>query len=287
MNRLITNVRRLFLLLTILTVCMGLTACHPFVEKTRLALIQERGYLIMGTINSPLTYSTDGENTAGIDYELGNQFSKELNLPLKIRTFDTLNSLLSALERGDVDFVGAGLTLTKKRAEKYRSSPPYYYITQKLVYRKGERRPRKMGGLDAPVHVLKDSSHEERLAEIKKLVPNLKIVQTVEDDQEGLLALIENKKIKYAIVDSTTLAQSQRFYPHLAEAFIVHKKMPVAWLTRKSKDVTLYAAMIEFMGHAYRKGTVARIEEKYFGHVGRFDYVDTRVLSLKIRETER
>ena len=277
------NVKRFFFLLTLVALSLGLTGCNPFTQESTLESIQDRGYLLMGTINSSLTYSSDGEKTTGIDYELGDQFAKSINLPLQVRTFESLSALFHALDRGDIDFVGAGLTLTEKREKKYRSSPPYYYITQKLVYRKGSHRPRKLADLEGPIYVLKDSSHEERLAEIKKELPSLKIIQTVKDDQEGLLALIENKKIKYAIVDSTVLAQKQRFYPNLAEAFIVHKKSPVAWLIRKEQDATLYAAMIEFMGQSYQKGTVARIEEKYFGHVGHFDYVDTRVFLSRIK----
>jgi membrane-bound lytic murein transglycosylase F len=245
--------------------------------------MQDRGYFVLGTMNSTLTYSSDGEKTSGIDYELAKKFSEYLGLPLQVKVFPTLEALFSALDRKDVDFIGAGLTLTKKRAEKYRSSPPYYYMTEKLVYRKGARRPRTLTELKAPVYVLKKSSHEEHLLRFQEKVPTLQIKRTEEDDQEGLLSLIEKKEIKYAIVDSTTLAQKQRFYPNLAAAFIVDKKFPVAWLIRKDQDATFYSAMIEFMGKSYLDNTLTRIEEKYFGHVEEFDYVDTRIFLSRIK----
>ncbi|HIP76199.1 MAG TPA: membrane-bound lytic murein transglycosylase MltF [Psychromonas hadalis] len=269
-------------ILTLLLFCVGLSCCNPFTKKSTLESMQDRGFLLLGTMNSTLTYSTDGDKTSGIDYELAKKFAKDLNLPLKVRVFPTLEKLFNALDRNEVDFIGAGLTLTEKRKEKYRSSPPYYYMTQKLVYRKGTHRPRKIADLTEPVHVLKDSSHEERLSDLQKKNPTLEIISE-DNDQEGLLAMIERREIRFAIVDSTSLAQNQRFYPNLAEAFTVDKKAPVSWFIRKDQYDTFYSAMIAFMGKVHSDSTLARIEEKYFGHVRHFDYVDTRVFLKRIK----
>jgi len=78
------------------------------------------------------------------------------------------------------------------------------------------------------------------------------------------------------------LAQKQRYYPSLAEAFTIYEKQPVAWLIRKAQDDSFYSAMIEFMGNQYNSGTIAKVEEKYFGHIGDFDYVDTRIFLKRI-----
>lgn len=259
-----------------------LSACNPFIHTTHLEEMQTRQTLIMGTMNSSLTYSYDGDNYSGLDYELGKKFATYLKLELVIKEFDNLDELFTALENNDIDFAGAGLTLTPKRAEKYRSSPPYYYLSQKLVYHKGTYRPRDMSDIDAPINVLKSSSHEENINESIDEYPNLVINVLDNEDQESLLQKIAEKEIEYAIVDSTTLAQKQRYYPSLAEAFTIYEKQPVAWLIRKEQDDSLYSAMIEFMGNQYKSGTIAKIEEKYFGHIGDFDYVDTRTFLKRI-----
>jgi len=259
-----------------------LAACNPFVHTTDLENMQTRETLIMGTINSSLTYSYDGDNYSGLDYELGKKFATYLKLKLVVKEFDNLDELFLALDNNEIDFVGAGLTLTPKRAEKYRSSPPYYYLSQKLVYHKGTYRPREISDVDAPINVLKGSSHEENINESLEDYPELIINVLENEDQESLLQKIAEKEIEYAIVDSTTLAQKQRYYPSLAEAFTIYKKQPVAWLIRKEQDDSLYSAMIEFMGNQYQSGTIAKIEEKYFGHIGDFDYVDTRAFLTRI-----
>ncbi|MDN2664719.1 membrane-bound lytic murein transglycosylase MltF [Psychromonas sp. 14N.309.X.WAT.B.A12] len=259
-----------------------LTACNPVTPTTDLEEMQARQTLIMGTMNSALTYSFDGDNYSGLDYELGKKFAKYLNLKLIIKEYDDFDSLFSALEDNEIDFAGAGLTLTPKRAEKYRSSPPYYYLSQTLVYHKGTYRPRDISDIDAPVNVLKGSSHEENIKASLIDYPDLVINVLENEDQESLLQKVAQKEIQYAIVDSTTLAQKQRYYPSLAEAFTIYEKQPVAWLIRKAQDDSFYSAMIEFMGNQYNSGTIAKVEEKYFGHIGDFDYVDTRIFLKRI-----
>jgi len=262
-----------------------LTACNPFVQTSSLEKIQKRGDIIMGTINSTLTYSYDGNAYSGLDYELGKQFAAYLNVKLTIKEYDSLNELFFAIDNNKVDFVGAGLTLTPKRAKKYRSSPPYYYVSQKVVYHKGTYRPRNITGVNDSISVLRDSSHAETLDALIEENPNLEINYFDNEDQETLLRKVADKEVKFAVVDSSTLAQKQRYYPALAEAFTISEKRPVAWLIKKTQDDSVYAGMIEFIGNKYKDQTIALLEEKYFGHVAHFDYVDTRIFLKRIKKT--
>jgi len=262
-----------------------LTACNPFVQTSSLEKIQKRGDIIMGTINSTLTYSYDGNAYSGLDYELGKQFAAYLNVKLTIKEYDSLNELFFAIDNNKVDFVGAGLTLTPKRAKKYRSSPPYYYVSQKVVYHKGTYRPRNITGVNDSISVLRDSSHAETLDALIEENPNLEINYFDNEDQETLLRKVADKEVKFAVVDSSTLAQKQRYYPALAEAFTISEKRPVAWLIKRNQDDSVYAGMIEFIGNKYKDQTIALLEEKYFGHVAHFDYVDTRIFLKRIKKT--
>jgi|GEM_PF-38294 len=266
-------------------VALLLSACNPFAPTTSLEKIQKRGELRMGTINSTLTYSYDGSRYSGFDYELGDQFSAYLNVKLQVKEYTTLRALFDALDSNQIDFIGSGLTLTPKRAEKYRSSPPYYYVSQKVVYHKGTYRPRNIADINEPVGVLKDSSHEETLEGLFDENPALKVNAFESEDQESLLRKVADKEIKFAIVNSATLAQKQRYYPVLAEAFTILEKEPVAWLITRNQDDSVYSAMIEFMGSKYQDQTIAKLEEKYFGHVEHFDYVDMRIFLKKIAST--
>ena len=259
-----------------------LSGCHPLSPSTTIEDVQARKKLIWGTFNSTLTYSYNGKKIEGIDYELAKKFASYLNVELQINEYDNLTDLLNALDDGEIDFAGAGLNLTTSRAKKYRSSPPYYYTSKKVVYRRGSFRPRKIADLNAPLHVIHASSHQEYLSSLQKNEPNLKFIVSEASDQEDILRLVVDKKIKFAVVDSATLAQKQRFYPELAEAFPISKILPVAWLIRKDTDDSLYSLMIDFIGKKHQDHTITKLEEKYFGHVAHFDYVDTSVFLKRI-----
>jgi membrane-bound lytic murein transglycosylase F len=262
-----------------------LTACNPFLQTTHLENIQKRGDIMMGTMNGSLTYSFDGSVYSGFDYELGKKLADELKVKLTIKEYPTFETLFQALDNNEVDFLAAGLTLTPKRAQKYRSSPPYYFASQKLVYRKGSYRPREAADINAPVSVLKDSSHEETLEKLLSAMPELEVNILENADQETLLRKVAEKEITFAIVDSSTLAQKQRYYPVLTEAFTISEKQPVAWLLKRHQDDSLYSAIIEFMGNRYNDQSIAKLEEKYFGHVRQFDFVDTKVFLRRNQST--
>lgn len=265
--------------------CLLLTACNPFVQTTQLEKIQKRGDIMMGTMNGSLTYSFDGSVYSGFDYELGKKLADELKVKLTIKEYPTFEALFQALDNNKVDFLGAGLTLTPKRVQKYRSSPPYYFASQKLVYRKGSYRPRTVSDINAPVSVLKDSNHEETLEKLLGEMPEFEVNILENADQETLLRKVAEEEITFAVVDSSTLAQKQRFYPVLTEAFTISEKQPVAWLLKRRQDDTLYAAIIEFMGNRYNDQSIAKLEEKYFGHVRHFDFVDTKIFLRRNQST--
>ena len=261
---------------------LSITACDPFSKTTSLERIQERNEIVMGTINSSVTYSYDGLDKSGFDYELGNKFAKYLNVKLRVEEYDSLATLFAALDNNKIDFIGAGLTLTPKRSKKYRSAPPYYYVSQTVVYHKGTYRPRKITDIKEPIGVLQKSSHEETLQGLLAETPDLKISVEKDEDQESLLRKIANKEIKFALVDDATLAQKQRYYPVLAKAFTLAKDLPASWLIKRNLDNALYSAMIEFIGNKYQDQTISKLTEKYFGHVENFDFVDTKVFLKRI-----
>lgn len=77
----------------------------------------------------------------------------------------------------------------------------------------------------------------------------------------------------------------QRIHPQLAVAFDVTNEAPVNWYMAKSSDDSLNAALLDFYNNINEEGTLARLDEKYLGHTGSFDYVDTRTFLRAIDST--
>lgn len=120
------------------------------------------------------------------------------------------------------------------------------------------------------------STGEDLLKELAKQHPNLKWSTNRDADVEELLKQVADGKIDYTVVQDTVLARTQRYYPELTEGMTLAKNQTVAWAMTKLPDDSLYASIIDFFGQRFMDGAIAKLDEKYFGHVQNFDFVDTR-----------
>ncbi|CCP01559.1 hypothetical protein BN439_0469 [Erwinia amylovora Ea644] len=68
-------------------------------------------------------------------------------------------------------------------------------------------------------------------------------------------------------------------------AFDITDDEAVTWYIRQEPNDSLSAAMLDFFSRMSEEGVIARLDEKYLGHVGTFDYVDTRTFLRSIDET--
>ncbi|TCI05329.1 membrane-bound lytic murein transglycosylase MltF [Corallincola luteus] len=284
-SRLFRGWKRQILLVSLFLTSLLLLGCDPTQpDKTHLQQILDRGELRVGTIYSSTTYLFGPNGPEGIDYELAKQLADYLGVELKMVPSYTIDDLFTQLNAGRVDILAAGLAVTDQRREFYSFSPAYQWISQKVVYKKGRKRPRNLGQLDGVIRVIANSSHAETLERFKTDYPNLDWEVTTEHDSEELMQKVLAGDIDFTIVDSSQLDLFRRYHTELSLAFTVVKEQPVAWLMQKGNNDALQAALIEFFGEMQSSGMIAQLEEKYFGHVGQFDYVDTRAF---MRAVER
>lgn len=263
-----------------LFILAGITACKPDNRSmTDLEKIQERGVLRVGTLNNQLSYFIGPDGQTGLEYELAKQFADQLGVKLEIKPAYHLTGLLPALEHHEVDIVAAGLSHTPERLKKFNAGPAYYYVSQQVIYKKGTWRPRNLQQLldkKGELHVVKGSQYEYTLQQLSKIHPDLKWTSSDTEDNTDLLKDVSEGKIDFTVVDSVSLSITQRLHPNLALAFELTDDQPISWFIRKSDDDSLYALILEFFGQLNQSGQLASLEEKYFGHIQSFDYVDTR-----------
>ena len=62
------------------------------------------------------------------------------------------------------------------------------------------------------------------------------------------------------------------------------REEPVAWMLQQNDDDSLYAMAIEFFGYARSTGLLQNLEEKYFGHVRQFNYINTLAYIEAVRD---
>ncbi|BAJ01357.1 membrane-bound lytic murein transglycosylase MltF [Shewanella violacea] len=266
--------RILFVLLTLtlLAGCQKVT-----VEQTEVmpkAAVKTR--LNVGTLYGSQTFVITGQGKAGFDFEMASRFADFLQLDLEMKPYPNIAELYTALNKGEIDFIAAGLADTQNRREMFRLGPPLYRVDQVLVYKQGTKKPKDIAHLKGNIRVVTDSSFVETLSKLQNLYPDLLWDQEKDKDIEELMAMIARGDITYTIANSTTLDINRRFMPELRAGPVLKKKQAIVWLLPPNNSDQLMSDLLSFWHKEKNTGTLAHLNEKYFAHVKRFDYVDTR-----------
>jgi membrane-bound lytic murein transglycosylase F len=271
-----------YLLIGVVTLllAMALWPSIPWTSKAenRIADIKTRGILRVSTVSGPLTLNRINGRDTGLDYELAQRFADYLGVRLQITIRSGIDKLFDDLDNGSADVLAAGLVYNSDRSKEYNAGPAYYSVSQQMVYRMGAPRPKSLNSVKKNQLTLAPGL--AAISELRTLKSQKypRLSWTIADKQNttALLRQVVDGSVAYTIADSVAISMFQRIHPQLAVALDVTDEQPVTWFSLRNNDDSLSAAMLDFFNLMNSSGTLARLEEKYLGHVGSFDYVDTR-----------
>lgn len=253
--------------------------------KSLLERVRERGELVVVTRNSPTSYYIGPNGAAGLEYELVSRFAKQLGVKPRFIVPDHWGRAIEMVASGEADLAAAGLTVTETNQQAIRFGPTYQEITQQVVYRRGNRKPGNVTELvNGQLEVSAGSPHAERLRELAQQYPGLSWHENTRLDSEGLLQLVSQQLIDFTIVDSNVIAINQRYFPEIKIAFDISAPKPLAWAFAQGADDSLYEAATSYFAKLRKQRTLEQLLERYYGHVGGFDYVGTRLYMRHIQQ---
>ncbi|MBI2380842.1 MAG: membrane-bound lytic murein transglycosylase MltF [Gammaproteobacteria bacterium] len=255
-------------------------AVRPLLDQ-----IQERGVLRVLTKNGPTTYYEAAEGMAGLEYELALAFARRLKVRLEMITTDSYPEIRARLEAGEADLAAAGLALIPPRQKELRFGPGYQEVRQKLVYRQGQRAPRNLNELDGELRVQAHSAQAETLLALKSQYPGLHWTEASDASAEDLLNQVLSGELIYTVVDSHELDLFRAARPEAAVAFELGLPQSLAWAFPVDGDDSLYAEALAFFGELRVAGHLAQLQDRYYGHLNDFDYVNTREFLSAIEQT--
>lgn len=269
-----------------LIIAIGLlSGCDKKNEPASLSRILDRGYINVGTIFGPTNYYSTANGFAGFEYELAKKYADSINVELRIIPSYSFNELFIKLNTGEVDLLAAGLSVTDKRIQRFRFAPSYQTISQKLVFKQGNVRPRKLADLTGRLMVTSGSNYVENLEKLKQTHSELTWQETTEFDNEELLRKVLNDEIDYTIIDSNNLAINRRYYPEISIGFSIATPKPLAWMVSENSHDDILASLVEFFGTVHHDGTLLALDDKYYGHIEQFNYVETRTFIKAVANT--
>lgn len=254
----------------------SLLACSQPKTVTTLEQVLSEKVLKVGTLYGPTTYYQDANTASGFEYELLHGFADYLGVELQVFAFYTYKELYPQLRQGHMDIAATGQAITPWLHQQFKAGPKYQTVDQQLVFLQGQTRPRSFEDINADLTVVADSSHSHILQTEHLTYPDLSWDPTNDADAEELLVSVANGELSYTLADSNVLAMLRRRYPDLSVGFTVRESLGVGWLLPKSDDDSLLGAMLDYFGQIRKNGSLNVLEEKYFGHIREFDYVETR-----------
>ena len=269
---------KLITIASFILISLLLSACHQANMKTTefIEHTPDRTVLKVGTLYGSQTYLNSDQGESGFDYEMAAKFAKYLDVPLEMVPYHSRELLFDALHLNEIDIVAAAITTTNNRREQFLLGPTLYEVNQVLIYKSGNLKPRDFNNLQGDIMVIPESAAVETVIKLQRTNPNLTWQQVYDKNNEELLSMVASGEVLYTIADSNSLLINQRYLPELREGIVLDEKTEVVWLLPPVNSDHLLSSLLSFWHIQKRNGTLEHLNEKYFGHVKRFDYVDTR-----------
>lgn len=257
-----------------------INGCSP--GPRTLEEIKTSGTLVVATRNAPTSFYLNSRNEpAGPEYDLVQAFAASLGVEVEYRIEDTASNVLETLIDGDADLAAAGLIVTQERRESLLFGPPYQEVTQQVVCHRMGKRPETVTELaDAELAVTEGSSYVERLEALQLEYPGLKW-WTTGANPEHVLEWVWDRRIDCTLANSNIVKINRRYFPELVVAFDLSKPQQTAWAMPETAT-GLQAAVKNWFDTDAGRAQVTAVQDYYYGYVGIFDYVDTRVYVRRI-----
>jgi len=247
--------------------------------------LKKQGELVVLTRNAPTAWYQDRDGESGFEHDLVQSFAEFYGLKVRFKIIDTIAEMLSAIQTGEAHIAAAGITKTELREDNgYLFGPEYQQIEQLVVCRRGNKAiPKTVEDLATrKITVVSGSSYIETLQQLK--LKNVDLTWDVVSDSstEELLERVWKKEIDCTLADSNIIKISRRYYPELVTAFSVSNKEALAWVVAP-KWKGLVDDIDDWLEHIKSNGEFASIEERYYGHIQLYDFVDNRSFTRRVK----
>ena len=239
--------------------------------------ILETGELRVVTRDTPSSYVIDANGPSGPEFDLVQAFADELGVALIVESVGSVSEIVPRLVSGRAHMAAAGLSITRSRQQFLNFSYPYESVDMQLIYKVGTGKPRSIEDLAGrSIEVLAGSSHSDMMEALGEIYPEIDWTVNADAETADLLAKVAAEELEFTVADSTDFNILRNFHPDLRVALELELGDPLAWAFTKESGNSLLARADEFLISADRRGLLAQVHDRYYGHTKKFDYVGTR-----------
>lgn len=236
--------------------------------------IREAGEIVVVTVESPTTYAVSDGAPTGYEVELAGEMARSLGVAVRFEVAPDLETALSLIAAGEAQLAAAGVTVTSAREARMRFAPAYKAVTQQLACRRGgpmPSAPEALAGLR--IAVVAGSSYEERLSELAEAHPGIAFHTRGHASAMPLLEAVQDGRLDCTVADSNLIAFARLRFPEIETPLDLTGQQTLAWALPPDAEA-LDAWLGEWFAQAHEDGVLEALDERWYGAVRQFDYVD-------------
>ncbi len=233
--------------------------------QTTLAKVKEQGHFVLGLDDSfpPMGFRGEEGDIVGFDIDLAKEVAKRMGVELKLRPVDWDGVILS-LNKGDIDMIWNGMTITETRQEKIDFSQPYLANRQIIIISADSDMTSKADLAGKTVGVQMGSSSENAISgepEVKESFGKMKKFA------DNVVALMDLKagRVDAVVVDEIMgryyIAKKPGDYKVMNEDF-GREEYGIGF---RQEDDEFRKRVDEILNEMREDGTTADISKEWFG----------------------
>jgi membrane-bound lytic murein transglycosylase F len=249
---------------------------HPTVERD-LAKIDQAGVIRLITRYNSASYFIHRGGQAGFDYELVWRFARERGLTVEVVVPEPGEDLISLLNTGRGDLVGAGIIPNASLDRWVTWTRPTNFVRKVVVLPLDSSRStdyRSLAGLNVTVPA--NDPFREQIQDLREAL-NIRFFVTSGrpgDQAEDLLARLSRGELDAVAVNDNIARSSLAYLPDLKLGPNLGQRRPTAWLVRENSP-ELKAALNRFLkkhltvnsnGRPRRSKMYGTIYDRYFAN---------------------
>lgn len=242
------------------------------------------GELLVATRPDAISYRTEANGeTTGFEHDLLQALGNRLGVPVRFIVYPDARKALDAVLQGETHLAAAGLGRNERLPLRWSSAlREVEYVVAARDDAPALDEENDLAG--HAVGVRRGSLAAEALEDIRRRVPGVKVRHPVRSDDQQLLEMVAKGELELAATDRLHFALAARFFPNLALARKLPIKSSIAWALPAQGSEGLAEEIESFLADARSNGLLARMGDRYFGHIRRLEQEDVSAFLSRIRE---
>lgn len=259
-----------------------IAACQPPQDR-RASDFRSDQELRVATRLDAISYRSDGAGkVSGFEHDLLVKLGERLGVPVRFIIYPDAAAALDALVRGEAHIAAAGLGRNERLPLIW--SAPLREVDYVLVGRGGNglvERESELAG--RTVSVRRGSLAADFLERLRKRVPGLKLDFPVNAADQRMLEQLARGRLDLVATDRVHYAIAAQTAPDIGIAFDLPFQSEIAWAMPPDARDDLAQAVEAFIAEARDSELLARIADRYFGHVRRLDERDINTFLARMQ----